>query len=123
MYNEIFADMKTRMQPVVDLAETNKKALEKLAALQKDSMTDVINVSVAQFQEMAQCKDPKVALEKQMDFYKSLEAKMTDTAEKSIATITEAKEAFVSVLEESAKQTAAEVDSAVKTAAKAAKVG
>ena len=116
MYNEIFADMKTRMQPVVDLAETNKKAMEALATLQKDSMTDVINASVAQFKELAQCQDPKLAMEKQLEFYKSLETKMTDTAEKSIATISEAKDAFVAVIEESAKQTASEVEAAVKKA-------
>jgi len=116
MYNQIFTDMKSLMQPVVELAETNKKAMEKLASLQKDSMTDVVNASVAQFKELAQCKDPKVALEKQLEFYKTLEAKMTDTAEKSIATMTEAKEAFVAVVEESAKQTAVEVEAAVKKA-------
>ena len=116
MYNDIFGDMKTRMQPVIDLAESNKKAMETLATLQKDTMTDVINASVAQFKDLAECKDPKAALEKQLGFYKSLEAKMTDTAEKSIATINEAKDAFVSVVEESAKQTAAEVETAVKKA-------
>ncbi len=119
MYDQIFADMKTRMQPVVSLAETNKKALETLAALQKDSMTEVVNASVEQFKEMAQVKDPKVAMEKQVQFYKALEAKMTDTAEKSIAAITEAKEAFVAVVEESSKKTAEEVEAAIKQASKA----
>ncbi len=114
MYDKFFEDMKTRMQPVLDLAETNKKAMEKLAALQKDSMTDVVNASVEQFKELAQCKDPQSALDLQLKFYKSLEAKMTETAEKSIATITEANEAFVAVVEDSAKKAVAEVEEAVK---------
>ncbi len=116
MYEKMFADLKARMQPVVELAETNKKAMEKLAALQKDSMTEVVNASVEQFKELAQCKDPKAALDQQVIFYKALEAKMSDTAEKSIAAITEAKDAFVAVVEESAKKTTAEIEAAVKKA-------
>ena len=117
MYDQIFADLKTRMQPVVDLAESNKKTLETLASLQKDSMTEVVNASVAQFKALAECKDPKSVLDLQVKFYKGLEAKMTDTAEKSIAAITEAKETFTAVVEESAKKTVAEVEEAVKKVA------
>ena len=111
--------MKTRMQPVLDRAENNKKAMETLASLQKDSLTEVINASVEQFKDLAQVKDPKVALEKQTQFYKALEAKMNDTAEKSIAAITAAKDAFVAVVEESAKKTTEEVEAAIKNASKA----
>ena len=117
MYDQIFADMKERMQPVVDLAETNKKTMETLANLQKDSMTEVVNASVEQFKALSSCKDPKEVLDLQVKFYKSLESKMTETAEKSIAAITEAKEAFVSVVEDSAKKTTAEVEEAVKKVA------
>ncbi len=114
MYEKFFEDMQSRMQPVIDLAETNKKAMEKLAALQKDSMTDVVNASVEQFKELAQCKDPQGALDSQLKYYKSLESKMSDTAEKSIAAITEANDAFVAVVEESAKKAVSEVEDAVK---------
>lgn len=114
MYDNLFADMNTRMKPVMDLAETNKKVLETLANLQKETMTDVINASMEQFQSLSKCKDPKAALELQVNFFKALEAKMTDSTEKSIAAFTEAKEAFSAVIEESAKKTAAEVDAAVK---------
>ncbi len=114
MYDKIIADMKERMQPVVDLAETNKKTLETLAGLQKDSMTDMVSASVEQFKALAACKDPKSVLDLQVKFYKDLEAKMTATAEKSVAAITEAKDAFVAVVEESAKKTTAEVEEAVK---------
>lgn len=114
MYDNLFADMNTRMKPVMDLVETNKKVLEKLAGVQKDSMTEVVNASLEQFQALAQCKDPKAALELQVKFFKALEAKMADTTEKSIAAFTEAKEAFSVVIEESAKTTAAEVEAVVK---------
>lgn len=114
MYENLFADINTRMKPVMDLVETNKKVLEKLAGVQKDGMTDVVKASMEQFQALSQCKDPKAALELQVKFFKALEAKMTDTTEKSIAAFTEAKEAFSAVIEETAKKTAAEVDAVVK---------
>ncbi len=114
MYDNLFADMNTRMKPVMDLVETNKKVMEKLAGVQKDSMTDVVKASLEQFQALSQCKDPQAALELQVKFFKALEAKMTDTTEKSIAAFTEAKDAFSVVIEESAKKTAAEVEAAVK---------
>jgi len=116
MYDKMFDDMKTRMQPLLDLAETNKKVLETLATVQKESLTDVVNASMEQFQALAQCKDPKAVLDLQVKYYKALEAKMTLTTEKSIAAITEAKEAFVAVVEDGAKKAAAEVEAAVKKA-------
>ena len=116
MYDKVFEDMKSRMQPVLALAETNKKAMEKLAAVQKDSMTDVVNASLEQFKAVAQCKEPKSALDLQVKFYKDLEAKMNDTAEKSIAAISEAKEAYVAAVEEAAQKAAAEFETVVKQA-------
>jgi len=114
MYDNFLQDMQGRMQPVLDLAETNKKAMEKLASLQKDSMTDVVNASVEQFKELAQCKDPQSALDLQLKFYKSLESKMANIAEQSVAAITEANDAFVAVVEDSTKKAVAEVEEAVK---------
>ena len=114
MYDNLIADMNTRMKPVMDLIETNKKVLEKLADVQKNSMTEVVQASMDQFQALSQCKDPKVALELQVKFFKALEAKMTDSTEKSIAAFTEAKDAYSVVIEETAKKTAAEVEEAVK---------
>lgn len=114
MYEQMFTDMKDRMQPMMDLAETNKKAMETLTVLQKDSMTDMFNASLEQFKALSQCKDPKAALELQMSFYKDMEGKMASAAEKSMSVMTETKETYVSVMEESAKKTTAEVEEAFK---------
>ena len=116
MYDKLFDDMKSRMQPVLDLAETNKKAMETLAAVQKDSMTDMVNASLEQFKALSQVKEPKAALDLQVKYYKDLESKMASSAEKSIAAITEAKEAFVAAVEEAAKKATAEVEGAMKKA-------
>lgn len=116
MYDKMMEEMKARMKPVMDLAETNKKVLETLANVQKDAMTEVVNASMEQFQALTQCKDPQAAMDLQVKFFKALEAKMTDTTEKSIAAFNEAKDAFSSVVEESAKTTATEIEKAVKKA-------
>ncbi|RDE22514.1 phasin family protein [Motiliproteus coralliicola] len=116
MYEKVLEDMKARMQPVLDLAETNKKAMETLASVQKESMTDVVNASLEQFKAVAECKEPQAALDLQVKFYKDLEAKMTESAEKSIAAISEAKEAYVSAVEEAAKKATAEFETAVQQA-------
>jgi hypothetical protein len=116
MYDNFMKDMKARMQPVLDLAESNKKAMETLASVQKESMTDVVNASLEQFKAVSECKDPKAALELQVNFYKALEAKMSITAEKSIAAISEAKDAYVASVEAATKKAAAEFEGAVKKA-------
>lgn len=120
MYDQMMAEMTTRMKPVMDLAETNKKVLETLAGVQKDTMTEVVNASMEQFQALAKCQDPKAALDLQVKFYKALEAKMTDTTEKSIAAFNEAKDVYTAVLEDSAKVATAEVEKVVKKAAQSA---
>ncbi|MFT5722007.1 MAG: hypothetical protein ACI9W6_002325 [Motiliproteus sp.] len=114
MYENLFADMNTRIKPVMDLVETNKKVMETLAGVQKDSMTDLAKASMEQFQALSQCKDPQAALDLQVKFVKALEAKLTDTTEKSIAAFNEAKDAFSVVIEETTKKTAAEVEAVVK---------
>ncbi|WP_207061475.1 phasin family protein [Motiliproteus sp. SC1-56] len=116
MYKNAFDDMKARMQPLLALAESNKKAMETLANVQKDSMTEVVNASLEQFKALTEAKDPKAAMDLQVQFYKALEAKMTDTAEKSIAAINESREAFLAALQEASEQTSEEIQAAVKKA-------
>tara|TARA_R110002167_G_scaffold83817_6_gene228147 strand:- start:766 stop:1158 length:393 start_codon:yes stop_codon:yes gene_type:complete len=116
MYQDIVENMKTQMKPVMDLAETNKSTLEALATLQKNTMHEVMKTGMDQFQALAQCKDPKVAMELQANFYKELSAKMTSTTEQSIAAMTTAKDAFTAAIDVAAKKTVADVETAVKKA-------
>lgn len=117
MYQDIVESMKTQMKPVMDLAETNKTTLEALATLQKNTLHEVMKTGMDQFQALAQCKDPKVAMELQAKFYKELGAKMTSSTEQSIAAMTTAKEAFSTAIEAAAKKTVTDVETAVKKAA------
>lgn len=91
-------------KPVQSLVDVNTKTVETLVALQKAYVEELANASVEQFKTLCECKDPKAALDLQVKFYKSVEAKMTETAEKSVAAMTVAKDAYVATVEESAKK-------------------
>ncbi len=114
MYEKMFADMKTNMKPLMDLAETNKKTLETLAALQSECMQGTVSASVAQLKALSECKEPKSAVELQVKFYKEMEAKLTDTTKKGVQALTEAREAASKTLEGMAKTMTAEMAKAVK---------
>ncbi len=103
MFHNFFESMNVQMKPVLDLAEANKAALEKLANLQKETVANVLNASLEQCKSLSKCKDPQEVMDLQVRFYKSLDAKVTDTAEKSFATLTGAKDAFSATVEKSAK--------------------
>ncbi|WP_415890580.1 phasin family protein [Neptuniibacter sp. SY11_33] len=91
-------------KPVQSLVDVNTKTVETLVALQKAYVEELANASVEQFKTLCECKDPKAALDLQVQFYKSVEAKTAETAEKSVAAMTIAKDAYVSTVEESAKK-------------------
>jgi hypothetical protein len=108
---DIFMDyMKTRMQPVLSLVESNKKAMETLACVQQESLTEVVNASLEQFKAVAECWDPKAVLELQVNFFKALEAKISITAEKNIAVINGVKDAYVASVKECTQKTTAEFE-------------
>ncbi|MFT5722739.1 MAG: hypothetical protein ACI9W6_003075 [Motiliproteus sp.] len=117
MYQDIVENMKAQMKPVMDLAETNKATMEALATLQKNSMHEVMKTGMDQFQALAQCQDPQLAMALQANFYKELGAKMTSTTEQSIAAMTTAKDAFTAAIDVAAKKTVADVGMATKNAA------
>lgn len=116
MYQNVVENMKTQMQPVLELAESNKATMEKLANLQKETMTEVVSASMQQVKALSECKDPKSAMELQNAFYKDLLAKMTNTSEQSIAAMNSAKETFSAAVEAAAKKTTADVEAAVNKA-------
>ena len=113
MTNEV-ADL---FKPVQALVEVNTKTVETLVALQKASVEELANASVAQFKALCECKDPKSAMDLQVNFYKAVEAKLTETTEKSIAAMTVAKDAYVSTVEESGKKVTEMAEEAAKKVA------
>lgn len=111
---EMTKELENLFKPMQQLAEVNTKTVEALVSLQKTYAEELTNASVEQFKTLCECKDPKAALDLQVKFYKSVEAKMTEAAEKSTATMTEAKDAYVAVMEESAKKVTEMAEEAAK---------
>ena len=101
MYDNMLKEMQDKMKPVTELAEINKKAVEKIFALQSGYFADCVNASLAQVKALAEVKEPKQALELQMGFIKQQEAKWTEVAEQELATLNEVREEVSSLFEQS----------------------
>ncbi|WP_082792439.1 phasin family protein [Neptuniibacter marinus] len=101
MYDDLMKDVQEKMQPAIDVAEVNKKALETLFSLQSEYVTDFVDSSVAQLKALSEVKDAKDAIELQVQFFKNLEVKMTSVAEKELAALTTAKDEISDIVEKS----------------------
>ena len=99
MYEDMMKDVQNKMKPVTDMAEINKSTAEKLIALQTEYVTDLFNSGLAQMKALSEVKEPKAAIELQVKYFKDLEAKLTNVAEKEIATLTAAKEQLTDLVE------------------------
>lgn len=100
MYDNMLKEMQDKMKPVTELADINKKAVEKIFALQSGYFADCVNAGLAQVKALAEVKEPKQALELQMDFIKQQEAKWTEVAEQEMAALTEVREEMSSLFEQ-----------------------
>ncbi len=101
MYDDLMKDVQEKMQPAIDVAEVNKKALEALFSLQSEYVTDFVDSSVAQLKALSEVKEPTQAIELQVQFFKQMESKMTAVAEKELAALTSAKEEITEIVEKS----------------------
>ncbi|MGH1462510.1 MAG: phasin family protein [Neptuniibacter sp.] len=101
MYEDLMKDVQDKIQPAIDVAEINKKALETLFSLQSEYVTDFVDSSVAQLKALSEVKEPKEAVDLQVKFFKELEGKMTTVAEKEMAALTEAKVEISGIVEKS----------------------
>ncbi|MBV0931788.1 phasin family protein [Marinobacterium weihaiense] len=101
MYDNMLKEMQDKMKPVADLAEANRKAAEKIFALQSAFFTDSVNAGLAQVKALSEVKEPKEVFELQMSFIKSQEAKWTDTAEQELAALNEVREEASALFEQS----------------------
>jgi hypothetical protein len=99
MYEDMMKDMQNKMKPVTDMAEINKSTAEKLISLHTEYMTDLFNSGLAQMKALSAVKEPKLAMELQVKYFKDLEAKLTNVAEQEISTLTLAKEQLTDLVE------------------------
>lgn len=98
---DLMKEVKEKMQPAVDVAEVNKKAAEKLFALQSEYVTDFVNSCVSQMKALTEVKEPQQAVELQMSYFKELETKLAAVAEKEFAALNEAKDQIAEIVEKS----------------------
>ncbi len=101
MYETLFKDMESSFKPVLDVAEINRKTLEKLTSLQTECISDCVTASVRQIQALSTAADPQAALELQISFARDFEAKLANTAGLNAAAINEASAAIKAVVEQS----------------------
>ncbi|WP_409526342.1 phasin family protein [Nitrincola sp. MINF-07-Sa-05] len=98
---EKFQPVKEKMQPALDMAEINKTAAERLIALQTEYVSDFVNSSLAQLKALTEVREPQDALKLQVEFFKTLDAKFTDVAEKELAVLSGAKDQLTDLIEKS----------------------
>jgi len=98
MYEDMMKDVKENMKPVVDMAEINKKAAEKLIELQSGYVSDFVNATMAQMQALSAVTDPQKAIDLQVAYVKQLEEKLTSVAEEEMATLNTAKEELTAII-------------------------
>ncbi len=94
-------EMQEKMKPVTALTEANQKAVERIFALQSEYFTDCVNASLAQVKALAEVKEPKEAIQLQVEFLKTQEAKWSEVTEKELAAMTEVREQASALFEES----------------------
>jgi len=101
MYDDMLKEMKEKMAPVVEMAEINKKTAEALVSLQTECFSEFVNSCLAQVKALTEVKEPKEAFELQVKYFKELESKLSGTAEKEMAALTEARDELTSLIEKS----------------------
>ena len=101
MTEEYIANMKTGFQPMMDLADINRQAFEKLASMQTEYLSNCFNANFDQFKALSETQDPQTATELQIQYCKGMGDKLTDVAEQKIAVYTAAQVAFIDALQES----------------------
>lgn len=100
----MYDELNKKMKPVMDMAEINRKTAEKLISLQSAYVSNFINSSLAQMKTLASIQDPKTAIEAQIQYLKSLEAQISDVAQKEVSALSEAKAQLIVLMEKTLKE-------------------
>ncbi len=100
MYEKLIADMKSNLQPLMDVAEINRKTLEKLTEVHTEYATDCFNAGLKQIEALTEVKDPQKATELQIKFVKDLDGKTSSVVEQSVTALTKAKDDYSKIMEQ-----------------------
>ncbi|MFT6914609.1 MAG: hypothetical protein ACJAWL_000905 [Motiliproteus sp.] len=103
MYESTFENVKSSFQPLIELAELNRKTLEKMTAVQTSYLTDCISSSLKQVKTLAESGSPQRAAELSFEMIKEFETKLTGATEQNMAALTELQSAYSSLVNGSFK--------------------
>ena len=86
------------LRPLVDMATISVDAAQTMVKLQSDFMAYLLDMSYKQFSILADFKDPKRALEQQLECIKAIDSKWYDTAEQEIEAAREVQQSINGIL-------------------------
>ncbi len=94
MYESTFETVTSSFQPLIELAELNRKTLEKITSVQTSYLTDCISSSLKQVKTLAESGSPQRATELAFEISKEFENKFNGATEQNLAALTELRAAY-----------------------------
>ncbi len=98
MYESTFENVKSSFQPLIELAELNRKTLEKMTSVQTSYLTDCISTSIKQVKSLAESGSPQRATELSFEMIKEFENKLAGATEQNIAALHELRTAYSALM-------------------------
>ena len=98
MYESTFENVKSSFQPLIELAELNRKTLEKMTSVQTSYLTDCISTSIKQVKSLAESGSPQRATELSFEMIKEFENKLAGATEQNMAALHELRAAYSALM-------------------------
>ncbi|RDE24563.1 phasin family protein [Motiliproteus coralliicola] len=101
MYESTMENVKSSLQPLVELAELNRKAVEQIATAQADYLKECISTSIKQVQSLTSTQSAQRVTELSFEAAKSFEDQFNGIASQNLATLNELRDGVEDVLSSS----------------------
>ncbi|MEH6471791.1 MAG: phasin family protein [Halopseudomonas sp.] len=98
MYESTLENVKSSFQPLIELAELNRKTLEKMTSVQTSYLTDCISTSIKQVKTLAESGSPQRATQLSFEMIKDFETKLSGATEQNLAALAELRDAYSSLV-------------------------
>lgn len=87
MYENMLKDVQKSFQPMLAMVEINRKAAEKMFELQSEYVSNLVNATMSQMQQLTAVTEPQQLIDLQLEYVKQMESQLTEVAEQEFATI------------------------------------
>jgi len=98
MYESTYETVKSSFQPLIELAELNRKTLQKMSSVQTSYLTDCISSSIKQVKTLAESGSPQRATELAFEMSKEFESKLNGATEQNLAALAELRAAYSALI-------------------------